>query len=278
MPGRRPYPGFTLLELSIVLAVIGLIVGGILVGRDLIHSSEIRSTVGQYQQFNTAVHTFRNKYNCLPGDCINANVLGFIASSSGNQDGTIGGLIAGCSTSLACILGRVIANRKEYINFWYHLGAASLIPFPGKADSTLTSWTVGVVTPPAKIKAYRSDLPSGWALQADAWFYYTTPAAIITIPHHNFMMSSNARDFLTAATQGTYHPADAYDIDVKIDNGRPLNGKVVAWDSTSSFYYRLASSGNCVRGLASPATAEYHVRYSGAAATDLCGLFLKALF
>src|ERR1700712_5355694 len=60
--------GFTLIELSIVLVIIGLIVGGVLVGQDLIRAAEIRATISQIEKFNTAVNTFRGKYNAIPGD------------------------------------------------------------------------------------------------------------------------------------------------------------------------------------------------------------------
>src|SRR5271156_1365895 len=60
--------GFTLIELSIVLVIIGLIVGGVLVGRDLIASAQVRSQITQIEKYNTATNTFRAKYGYLPGD------------------------------------------------------------------------------------------------------------------------------------------------------------------------------------------------------------------
>lgn len=65
--------GFTLIELAIVMVVIGLIVGGILVGRDLIEAAGIRATVSDVEKLKTAIRTFQTKYNCLPGDCPNAS-------------------------------------------------------------------------------------------------------------------------------------------------------------------------------------------------------------
>ena len=59
---------FTLIELSIVLVIIGLIVGGVLVGRDLIAAAEIRAQISQIEKYNVAVNTFKVKYNYLPGD------------------------------------------------------------------------------------------------------------------------------------------------------------------------------------------------------------------
>ncbi len=64
--------GFTLVELSIVLVIIGLIVGGILFGKTLIQQAEIRSAISRLQTFETAYLTFQTKYNCIIGDCKNA--------------------------------------------------------------------------------------------------------------------------------------------------------------------------------------------------------------
>ena len=67
---------FTLIELSIVLVIIGLIVGGVLVGQDLIKAAEIRAQVSQLEKFNTAVNTFHVKYNDIPGDIRRAAIFG----------------------------------------------------------------------------------------------------------------------------------------------------------------------------------------------------------
>jgi hypothetical protein len=67
--------GFTLIELSILLVVIGLIVGGVLVGQDLIRSAGIRKTISELQKFQTAIATFKGKYDCLAGDCPNATIF-----------------------------------------------------------------------------------------------------------------------------------------------------------------------------------------------------------
>lgn len=63
--------GFTLIELSIVLVIIGLVIGGILVGQDLIKAAELRATISQKEKFDSAVNTFRNKFGGKPGDLSN---------------------------------------------------------------------------------------------------------------------------------------------------------------------------------------------------------------
>src|SRR5688500_4536700 len=100
--------GFTLIELSIVLVIVGLIVGGILVGRDLIHSAELRKTVRQVEKFDAGVNTFRLKYNCSAGDCALATRFGLGIDGDGN------GMLIGISPDYVF---------TEYNAFWTHLRA-----------------------------------------------------------------------------------------------------------------------------------------------------------
>src|ERR1700688_3889289 len=94
--------GFTLIELSIVLVIIGLIVGGILVGQDLIKAAEVRAQISQIEKYNQAVNTFRAKFNAIPGDMAvsTAQQFGFLVgfACTGQQGGRDGnGLIDGFS-------------------------------------------------------------------------------------------------------------------------------------------------------------------------------------
>lgn len=69
--------GFTLLELSIVLVIIGLISGAILMGKDLIRAALVRETAQQIDMLDKGILAFRLKFGCIPGDCTNATSLGF---------------------------------------------------------------------------------------------------------------------------------------------------------------------------------------------------------
>jgi len=64
---------FTLIELSIVIVIIGLLAGGVLVGKDLIAYAEMRRFISDYQEYESAYNTFKLKYNCIPGDCVGAS-------------------------------------------------------------------------------------------------------------------------------------------------------------------------------------------------------------
>jgi len=82
--------GFTLIELSIVLVIIGLLVSGVLVGRDLIAAAELRSQISQIEGYNTAVRTFQLKYGGLPGDLSADKVDAFGFTATPYRNGTKG--------------------------------------------------------------------------------------------------------------------------------------------------------------------------------------------
>lgn len=71
--------GFTLIEMSVVLVIIGLIVGGVLAGRSLIEQACERAQITQIERYRTATNTFYGKYNALPGDLTkaDASLFGF---------------------------------------------------------------------------------------------------------------------------------------------------------------------------------------------------------
>jgi prepilin-type N-terminal cleavage/methylation domain-containing protein len=172
--------GFTLIELSIVLLIIGIITSGILVGQDLIRAAEIRATVSQYEAIDLAVNTFKIKFNCLPGDCTNAGGIGFDPTSSGNDDKLIGE----CTYSVDC---QDSSLDSEYINFWYQLGEAGLIPYNFPVWSMIAVTDAGVVSPATKMTpAYAALGHYGWAAVADIR-YQSTLSPDLTLEPHNFL-------------------------------------------------------------------------------------------
>lgn len=126
--------GFTLIELSIVLVIVGLLVGGVLVGRDLIVMAEARAFMSKATEFETAYNTFRVKYNCMPGDCRNASTLGLGASGTGDRMITYDSIKpAHCSLTPPDAGGSSLhymyqnGTYGECQLFWVHLSNAGLI-------------------------------------------------------------------------------------------------------------------------------------------------------
>ncbi len=113
--------GFTLVELAIVLVIIGLVIAAVLKGQELIVSARLKSTINQIQGVRSAVNTFRDKYNALPGDYSRGNArvgapAGVTWAVDGDGDGIIDG--DGVADPLA---------GEETVLFWNHLSAANLI-------------------------------------------------------------------------------------------------------------------------------------------------------
>lgn len=67
--GFSTQQGFTLVELAVALTIIALIIGGILMGADLVKSAEVRAAAHEMQALRSGYITFQEKYRCIPGDC-----------------------------------------------------------------------------------------------------------------------------------------------------------------------------------------------------------------
>lgn len=90
LPIERKQVGFTLIELSMVLVVIGLLIGGVMAGNELIKQANLRYTVTRLKLFESSIKQFETRYAAMPGDMENATSM-FVSSlvKNGNGDGKI---------------------------------------------------------------------------------------------------------------------------------------------------------------------------------------------
>ena len=217
--------GFTLIELSIVLVIIGLIVGGVLVGQDLIRAAEVRATISQIEKYNTAVNTFHAKFNAIPGDMSLsiATQFGFTEGVSGT--GNCSGTSAGNRNGDGVIDGGVgaaslVQNYGETGLFWVDLSSSQ--------GGNLIDGTFATATCAAPATALSNTSTSGPLNIA-------MPAAKLGKGHYVYVYENNSQNFyglsvVTAvATTGiqtsnaTMTVVQAYNIDKKMDDGYPLN-------------------------------------------------------
>lgn len=236
---RYPKAGFTLIEMSIVLVIIGLIVGGILVGQDLIYAATLRKAAVSIEKYNTAVHTFRTKYNCLPGDCTNATqFFGTTDPDSntiynGNGDGIIN-----LST------GDYAFQNVEAWMFWHHLYLGNLISFKISIAGTVLTIQGGSERCGVNYPCFFEDRKQTNLLLAAA--DDNTAQHNNILPNYYMLTSDYISDNPTFfgggsgafGLQGVYapissyqpglNPMDAYNIDKKIDDGSPLSGSMQA--------------------------------------------------
>src|SRR5712671_5490018 len=83
---KKTSKGFTLVEIAIVLVIIGLLLGGILKGQEMITQAKIKNVIADMSGVSAAMYGYQDRYKSLPGDDKNANRWG---ANIGNADGII---------------------------------------------------------------------------------------------------------------------------------------------------------------------------------------------
>ena len=94
--GRKHQTGFTLVEIAIVLVIVGLLLGGILKGQELINSAKVKSLANDFRTIPTYIYAYQDKFKSLPGD--DNNIVGHLGGTAtqATTGGTIGnGVIEG---------------------------------------------------------------------------------------------------------------------------------------------------------------------------------------
>jgi prepilin-type N-terminal cleavage/methylation domain-containing protein len=114
----RKQAGFTLIEIAIVLVIIGLLLGGVLKGQELITSARVRNLISQQDGVKAAYFGFLDRFRALPGDYGLATTNIANATANGNANGQIELVAAVCVAP---------CQAAEYIVVWEHLSRAGFI-------------------------------------------------------------------------------------------------------------------------------------------------------
>lgn len=108
--------GFTLVELAIVLVIIGLILGAVLKGQELINNAKLKRAYNQQREVAAAVYTYFDRYALYPGDD-NTAASRWTGVTNGDNNGIIAGLTFACAA----------AATTETCQVWRHLRNTNLI-------------------------------------------------------------------------------------------------------------------------------------------------------
>ena len=260
----RQKNGFSLVELSIVLVVIGLLVGGVLAGKSLLRSADMRSIVAQYHKYVTAGQAFKDKYGELPGDmpnattywgtananpatCVDTATTTGTATCNGDGNGSIG----------------VAAGSNELYRFWQQLSNAGLID--GKYDGISHGSTEGSATA-ANSPAGRAGNGLWWVADISD---RTSDGSIFDGAYGNTF--EYGFPIVNGDPAGAiFTPTELWNIDSKLDDGYPGTGKVMARDINGW------TGTNCTTATASnqTTTAKYNLSNSNI----LCSMLFPHVF
>jgi prepilin-type N-terminal cleavage/methylation domain-containing protein len=130
---RRNQSGFTLIEIAIVLVIIGLLLGGVLKGQELINSAKVKNFATDFRNIPLFIYGYQDKYKALPGD--HATVTTAITGSTECTPATAGK----CAPGNGVLDGTWNANgiTDESFVFWQHVRLAGFAAGPtNTADVT----------------------------------------------------------------------------------------------------------------------------------------------
>ncbi|MFN7039391.1 MAG: prepilin-type N-terminal cleavage/methylation domain-containing protein [Alphaproteobacteria bacterium] len=203
---------FTLIELSIVIVIIGLVIGGILASNELVAQARIKGLINDTQNIRTSINAFKLKFGYLPGDFPYA---GRIWTSATCTDDNVP---AGCNGNgnYQINLNAGGGDGQEGYRFWQHLSLSGFI----NGNYVGTS---------AKNDQYKLQYSPGAYMNVR-----NVRATTGTDPLDNYLEIGAWNSTLNLAIDGEITPIDAYGLDIKIDDGVSNTGKVFGTNSYSS--------------------------------------------
>lgn len=265
---------FSLVELSIVLVILGLLVGGVLAGRSLIQAAELRTVLTQHRSYYSATQTFKQKYLALPGDITNATAIWGIAAGTGS-DGLCGSTAS--TDSKTCngngngkVFPHVVA---ENFRFWQHLANAGLIEGTYNGDLVPESdYATSNYLPAGKVR------PSFWVVKYIGDSTNITDPANYEANESNgmFLGAYNNAMWLEAAwpSTGLLTPEEQLSLDTKADDGKPGRGSVVVYNPDGLLTCTTAAA----IGLFLNGESDVNADYNTATKDPACNIVFRQQF
>ena len=233
----RKNSGFTLLEMSIVLAIIGLLVGGILAGKTFATNSRLNAMVGESRSYINALSQFNEQYKAIPGDFSTASAWwpdfkkadGSLGADNGDGNGLIR---AGALTT-------TIGNA-ELFGAFEHLALVGLIP---------GSYTGATTGPGSAVATIGTNIPKsvienvGYVFNhPDATDGNVSGDAVYFDGKYGHVLIVAGATANALPNTGFLKPAQALQIDDKYDDGAPGKGWITTYKPAGASATDCASS------------------------------------
>lgn len=233
--------GFTLVEISIVMIIIGLLIGGTFGGMKLIENMQISKTVQDLKAIESAALTFKDTYGRLPGDMPNTAARLPSCTDAPCATGGDGNRVIGASN----LWTGAIANTSENFAFWHHVQAANLLSM-GYKNTLVMDFGEG-----------QPDAPSGGGYRISS--HTATSSDGCRKLDRAMTLIQNLPDVVIPA--GTVQCSFLESVDRKFDDGLPLTGQFFAsW---------MTTGGLCAAAAA--CTSNYNQTALGFGVYDLRG-------
>ncbi len=267
MRQHQTQKGFTLVELAIVMTIIGLLIGGILKGQELMENARVTSTIAQVKSYEAATTTFRDTFSAIPGDMVNADtripncnsncVVALATAAADGAGDSLVGLTAGVGDAQTGTSPALQGNAEdETLLFWTELLLADLVA--GISDAAINggdaAW--GETHPAAKIGGgfhVKQGAGDGSTVVVGAGVAIQ-PSGLILV-----LRNSVSTDLTNTGGSQALTPVRAGQIDRKMDDGQSTTGFVTAYGVTAS----------CLTGGASGTTYDETLKQKD------CGLMFR---
>ena len=232
--------GFTLIELSIVITIIALLVGGVVAGRTLLKTADNDIIISERTQFANALSGFKEKYKALPGDMSDA--YDFWGPACGTNTTT---LSTGCNGNGD---GYIISTAGgENVRAWAHMVYSGMVSGPmNNTGTNMGSNNLSL----SSTNIMKSRAPDGYWDLTSASGNTLNPTGNVFLRYGGLYTSGNS-DMLFGHPKLTH--GEAWKIDTKIDDGKANFGRVQGdnggdcYDSGTD-YYNIISVGENYAG------------------------------
>ena len=189
--------GFTLVEIAIVLVIIGLLLGGILKGQEMITQAKIKNLINDFNGLGAAMYSYQDRYRALPGDESNTNTVARWGAAAFGGDGN-GVFFRGAAAGATDVYNNIpttgpTATMPETNLFWMHLRLSGFV-----GGSTDTAAAASTLPPSNSVNGLVGVQTSGMGFSS------------------NIICTSNLPDKVAIA------------VDTQVDDGSSIRGQVRA--------------------------------------------------